>query len=337
MRRQERGPHEESETADRNREKMNSNQNLMIPNIILAGAPKCGTTSVFDYLRDHPQICASNVKETYYLMDPDYPLAREYSYHMHGFDGYREYFSHCSATTGKKRLEATPDYLYQNTPLRAFENWPDEIPVIIFVLRKPEDRIYSLYKFATGNMARMDKRLTFSEFVQRIDRGEMSKQRRVVLENAIEHSKYINYLRNWASVVGKDKIAVFLFEDLVENPASLMERICEFLEIDGLFYRDYRFAPSNKSYEVRSQSMHKIKQKISSMIPKNRLRSEMAKLYEKFNVMEKSGVSESDRRVMLMLHDRLRPSMAELSREFGVDLSKWYGSGQGADSGAGNG
>ena len=111
------------------------------PNIILAGAPKCGTTSVFDYLNGHPEICASSVKETYYLMDEDYSLAGEYNIHEHGLKGYEHYFSHCRSAAGKLRLEATPDYLYQMTPLKEIPKWP-ETPKLFFGLRKPEDRVY---------------------------------------------------------------------------------------------------------------------------------------------------------------------------------------------------
>ena len=65
----------------------------VLPNTIVAGAPKCGTTSVFRYLADHPEVCASNVKETRFLIDPGYPLfdaAANFS--IHGLGGYERFF-----------------------------------------------------------------------------------------------------------------------------------------------------------------------------------------------------------------------------------------------------
>ncbi|MCP5333794.1 MAG: hypothetical protein H7A13_10650, partial [Pseudomonadales bacterium] len=50
-----------------------------LPNLIIAGAPKCGTTSLFDYLVQHPQVGGSSVKETCYVMDRGYPLFKAQS------------------------------------------------------------------------------------------------------------------------------------------------------------------------------------------------------------------------------------------------------------------
>lgn len=47
---------------------------MVVPSLIIAGAPKCGTTSLFDYLIRHPDIGGSSVKETHYFMDCNYPL-----------------------------------------------------------------------------------------------------------------------------------------------------------------------------------------------------------------------------------------------------------------------
>ena len=49
----------------------------MLPNVVIAGAPKCGTTSLFAWLADHPDVCGSNVKEARYFLDPGDPLFDE--------------------------------------------------------------------------------------------------------------------------------------------------------------------------------------------------------------------------------------------------------------------
>jgi hypothetical protein len=50
---------------------------MSLPNLVIAGAPKCGTSSLFYWLADHPQACGSTVKETFYLMDEEHPLRRK--------------------------------------------------------------------------------------------------------------------------------------------------------------------------------------------------------------------------------------------------------------------
>ena len=89
----------------------------MLPNVVVAGAPKCGTSSLFAWLCDHPDVCGSQVKETRYLLDASSPLARSGSYERGGIQGYAAYFEHCAerATPPRVIVEATPDYLYQET------------------------------------------------------------------------------------------------------------------------------------------------------------------------------------------------------------------------------
>lgn len=47
---------------------------------IIGGGSKAGTTSVFNYLADHPEICAADAKETRFFLDADYPLPSKLRY-----------------------------------------------------------------------------------------------------------------------------------------------------------------------------------------------------------------------------------------------------------------
>ena len=42
-----------------------------LPNFYMIGAPKCGTTSMFHWLSEHPEVCTSHPKETYFFADPE--------------------------------------------------------------------------------------------------------------------------------------------------------------------------------------------------------------------------------------------------------------------------
>ena len=69
---------------------------MTYPNSIIAGAPKCGTTSLFYYLSSHPEVCSSNIKETRYLLDKDDALFnKKRNYYIDGIEGYKHYFKHC--------------------------------------------------------------------------------------------------------------------------------------------------------------------------------------------------------------------------------------------------
>src|SRR5881394_1202704 len=69
--------------------------NLCLPNAVIGGAPKCGTSSAFTWLLQHPQVCGSKPKETCYLLDADDPLCQpDANWHTHGLEGYAAYFRH---------------------------------------------------------------------------------------------------------------------------------------------------------------------------------------------------------------------------------------------------
>ncbi len=66
---------------------------MSLPNVVIVGAPKCGTSSVFAWLADHTEVGSSHVKETFYLMDKGNPLLKPHSnFHEHGLEGYKAYF-----------------------------------------------------------------------------------------------------------------------------------------------------------------------------------------------------------------------------------------------------
>ena len=56
--------------------------------LIIGGASKAGTTSMFSYLAEHPQICASHAKETRFFLDSDYPLSSPWRCAKNGKDAY---------------------------------------------------------------------------------------------------------------------------------------------------------------------------------------------------------------------------------------------------------
>ncbi len=110
---------------------------------IIAGAQKAGTTALFDYLQDHPQVGLSDLKEVHFFDDegqdwsaPDYG-----AYHAH-FD---------LADTNRKWGEATPIYLYWKHSLARIQAYNPAIRLIV-LLRDPVERAFSHWKmeFARG-------------------------------------------------------------------------------------------------------------------------------------------------------------------------------------------
>jgi len=291
------------------------------PNVVIAGAPKCGTTSVFEWLSDHPEVCPSSVKETRYFMDEGHPLFKpESNYNRHGLEGYQVYFRKCERANPRVILEATPDYIYQRTALEGLARLAPR-PKVVFVLRKPSDRVYSLYQFALNNMAVLDKRVSFGEFVGMIKAGcsEIS-EKRLILRQAIDNSRYVDYISKWLEKFGQDNLLVFLFEHLREDALGFMQRVSHCIGIAPAFWRGYGFPRKNESYRVRSRAIQRLARKLVKFIPKS---EGLRAIYERFNAAPLTPKSAEDREVLEELDEGFAAYNDALSDMLNIDLSVW--------------
>src|SRR5262245_44057756 len=115
-----------------------------LPNFFIVGAPKAGTTSLYEYLRRHPQVYMSPVKEPNYFSYAD-TVAQNLYHKEKGIEQWDEYVKLFEASNGAHAIgEASVSYLfYPEVPRRLNEKFPDAR--IIIVLRNPVDRAYSHY------------------------------------------------------------------------------------------------------------------------------------------------------------------------------------------------
>lgn len=298
-----------------------------IPNLIIAGAPKCGTTSLFQYLADHPEVCPSIEKEASFLVDTDYPLFRkDRSVLTQGLQGYSYFFPDYVPETHKIVMEATPHYLYQDTALEAISKMK-ETPELIFVLRNPSRRIYSLFRFAQHNIGALDPKMTFAQFIERVDRQSFPKER-VVVRSAIDHSCYDKYLARWYDTVDSSKIHVYVFEDMISEPRSFMENLAKTLRIDSQFYEAYGFKAENKTTMSRSSALRRLERRFraSRLKPEwlGPLRSTVKDSYKKIQGGSPiAPPSEGEKLILKELDQRFVESKKALSRLAGLDLSAW--------------
>lgn len=297
---------------------------MNLPNAVIAGAPKCGTTSLFNWLSDHPEVCGSSTKETRYLIDEGYPFFKEDNNYIYGgVEGYQFFFNDFDKEKHKIILEATPDYIYQKIALNVLADLPSK-PDVIFILRKPSERIYSLFQFARNNMAVLDKEISFSQFVDKILGDNVSSfKERGILRCAIRHSRYVKYISKWFLRFGKERIHIFLFEDLKKDPLAFIERLSAILGIDKTFYEHYDFSVSNRSHNFKSIFLHKIANIFHYLIPDGPLKVLLKKLYFSFNTLPIKILSSRDKDALLKLDDYFLRYNISLAEEADIDLSPW--------------
>ena len=80
------------------------------PNLVVAGAPKCGTSSLFFWLAAHPEAASSREKETFFWAPEVNRFNAKCNVQEHGSQAYSRLFAHTEGC--KLRFEATAPYLY---------------------------------------------------------------------------------------------------------------------------------------------------------------------------------------------------------------------------------
>lgn len=218
--------------------------------LIIGGTTKAATTSLFNYLADHPQVCKSTRKETRFFMDAGAP-GRVFHRYEDGLDKYMNFFGQCPPE--KLRVEATPEYLYSpNTPKKIKDSLPNAR--VLFILREPVSRLVSCYNFAKQK-GEISETVTFDEYVD----GQLDNENTVEKNwRPFKQGHYSDYLRSYFNVLGRDRVYVVFYEELSRVPKSVLREICGFAGIDFDFYEGYDLKVFNPTAAVRSQRLHQL-------------------------------------------------------------------------------
>jgi hypothetical protein len=305
---------------------------VTLPNLVVAGAPKCGTSSLYRWLADHPRACGSKVKETFYLMDEGHPLLRKGSnFYTRGLEGYADFFGDCNGDA-RVVFEATTHYMYQRTAFEVLSNLPTP-PRIVFMLRKPSERVYSSFRYSQNNLANVRADLTFARFV------ELSKEKNgnggaaledaagasaFVLRNDIGFSRYVEYISAWVERFGRGRVHVLLFEDLKANPRAFMKDFAARVGVDPSFYDAYDFPLKNETFGVRYPSLHRGVRRLNELVPGAGLKGALKKVYVKAQSGgSENGKSPEDARALEELEREFHPFNRRLADELGLNLSAW--------------
>jgi hypothetical protein len=255
-------------------------------------------------------------------MDKGYPILNKINYHSHGIERYQSFFEHCGHKNATVFLEATPHYLYQQTAIEVLPTLRP-LPKIIFIFRKPSNRVYSLYRFTQNNLAVLDKNVTFDKFVSLLKANSKGMFKdRVLLRNAIEHSKYSRYISRWIERFGAENIRAFLFEHLKNSPVGLMKDVSDYIGIDASFWDRYVFAAKNVTYQVRSQRLHKLKKMLGSLTP-GVIRKGIKRIYTRSNIERKTGKSGIDAKALDLLEREFLPYNEELADLLDINITAW--------------
>lgn len=299
---------------------------MKYPNLVVAGAPKCGTTSLYHYLSLHPSVCHSNIKETRYLIDKDYILyPKEINYYNYGIEGYKIFFKDYNPLTHKVIFEATPDYLYQNTAINILSSLSPQ-PQIIFILRKPSKRIFSLFNYAQNNIAVLSKKINFRQFIKMVMDNDNELKDKPLLRNSIKHSIYFEYLSKWLTKFPKDNIKIIIFEDFIKNPIKHIDNILEQFGIEPGFYNNSNLKKKNTTINIKFTKLQRLKNRMDFSFLPPKLKEELLRYYYLFNT-KKNYISNNPNEeyddVFKFLDSYFTVHNNKLEDEFKLQLTHW--------------
>ena len=281
------------------------------PNVIIAGAPKCGTSSLFFWLGAHPEVCASKVKETYFLSDTVNRHNQGFNYHNDGLDAYQQHFSHCD--NHRVRLEATPVYIYHKLPLEILPELP-EVPKVIFILREPSDRLYSHWRFNRYRMKNI--KLSFEEYLDFKNAPEG-------WADYIDQTHYIRYINKYVKALGKENVLVYQFEQIKKDKVAFMKQVAADLNISPDFYDEFDFFHRNQTVAVKNRRLHRIGLMLEPKVP-TWLQERIIPLYLKMNSSKLPSISEREKELKKIAKKQFASSNQELAGNFhNINLDMW--------------
>ena len=199
------------------------------PDFMIIGAEKCGTTSLYQYLRQHPAVLPPIEKEIDFF-DTEYEQGIEW-YLSHFPAMFAEPNANAEFITG----ETSANYLYNNqAPARIFKHFP-QIKLAV-ILRDPIDRTLSRYSMMVRNGA--EKRSFEVAIAEEIDLIEQATTADgsipwPVLNRCrhIGNSLYYHHLERWLTVFPRQQLLVLKSEDLFLQPAQTLKQLYETLGI----------------------------------------------------------------------------------------------------------
>jgi hypothetical protein len=185
----------------------------VLPDLIVIGAQKCGTTSLHSYLGLHPEIAMSRPKELdFFVAEHNWPRGRAW------------YEAHFDGGTARLRGESSPSYTnypeYRGVPERMARLVP--AAKLVYLVRDPLDRIVSHYvhHYAAGGTRRGLE-------------AELGDLRDSVF---VAHSLYHAQLRRYLRVFPEPSLLVVAQEDLLRRRRGTLRRVFRFLGVDESFW-----------------------------------------------------------------------------------------------------
>ncbi len=295
-----------------------------LPNLVVAGIGRAGTTALFQYLIEHPDVCGSKKKEPSYFTDEFYgkPLAP--------LPSYAELFDH---HRGERIIvEASPGYFSGGRPVAELIDrtlGPDT--KILISLRDPVGRLVSWYDYALSRMW-LDPDTTLADYVDACRRSPSVRE--AGDESARKYQGYhggfyADALSEWFSVFD-GRLQVVFFERLQADTTAFMTDVANWLGIDDAFYEHRQFDIYNPTLHFRMERVHRMANAVNDKAEfwlrrRPGLKKNLRKVYAFVNTAPPAADDDTEIREQLRADyaDSNRHTLVLLEQRGYTDLPGW--------------
>ncbi|WP_118829954.1 sulfotransferase [Salinibacter ruber] len=261
---------------------------------MIIGAMKAGTSSLYNYVTRHPNVCPCVKKEPEFFS--------ENQDHAISADSYEELWE--IKPKHRIRLEASTGY----TKYPEEKGIPERIdayglnPMFIYVVRDPIDRIRSDHRY-------LKQHPNYDEGKSPLDK------------QYIWRSRYHFQLRQFLDFFpDRDRYLIISFEELASNPAAVVNEVFEFLDLPAFTPEEFEHHNETPTVSIleqlfRRRGLYRLRQ----LIPES-LRSPLREALLAISPPSRETIAEEDE---AYVREVLRDDMKKLQSDFGIDTSKW--------------
>jgi len=290
---------------------------MTMPNFLIIGAMKSGTTALYYYLEQHPEVYMSPVKEPNYFSSQGPENAAGAVRHI---GTYQDLFRDVSGETAIG--EASHSYLYEPGAVAEIRRYIPEARLIA-VLRNPVDRAYShfLHMVRSGTEP-------LDDFAQALREDEVGVHKERTFQDYIGRGLYYSQLKRYFGTFPREQVRVYLYEDLSGAPISTVQDAFRFLEVDDSFVPDVSLRrnvsgyPKYKTLDRLLRSQGRVKHALKIYLPA-RLRWRLSRNFDDLKTRNLVGPPPIQPEVRRQLIEVYREDVLHLQDLLQCDLSGW--------------
>ena len=294
---------------------------MALPNLFIVGAAKSGTTSLHNYLHQHPDVFMCNPKEPHYLINQEIGINRI----PVGITNFIEYTDLFSEGEDKKyRGESSVMYLmYPEIVIPKIKDQFGEDSKIIIMLRNPTERAYSGFQ----HVKRYNVKENYPEFKSAWD---ISEKRYFDYDEMTPASRYKElglYYKQVKSYLEQFKnVHIIIYDDYKKDFQKEMNKVFDFLEIENMKVNDVeRHMVGGWQWEDEKMKKLMIKKNLLKsflkiIFPFKSLQQKIRQQIQNRKTVKVKEVSSEDKK---MLQDFYREDVQQLSELLNRNLNFW--------------